>query len=978
MTAPSRTRPSAPSGQSRRRPGLSTRLRGLAAAVILVATTIGIPLALATAAGPPVPRHVPSLTAGDDGSFAIGLLLAIAWLAWAAYVAVCVVEAVALARHRPARRLPGLRWMHDAAAGLLATAALALPAVTQPAFAVGSAQSVVAAAPAAAHSVAYPEEPHNTATPHQAAAPDAQTVANGHRLYTVPEPTDGVHATLWSISARELGDPLRWKQIYQLNRGRLQPDGERFTNPNLIKPGWQLHLPTVHDSASPRQQHEPPRPSTHAHVAPAAPPPRVPPVAPHSADAPAETATTDHTPSGQRPAGDSAAQDGDGSPRTGIDSSHDALPWLAVGGAVIAAALLGLLRQWRAYQRHHRRRGERVVPPSQAARDAERRLRLAANPDTVATVTDALRALTACAAETGAWPPVAGVEVAGDDIHVHLSGPFALPADAPFHRLADGTSYRFHPGKPIDPDTPPLLPALVTVGERDGRQLLVDVETLPPTRIDGEADAVTALLRHIATELVTAPWTTPVAVTVAGMPAPLVSLNPTRLRTVDVIDDAFVTALESRAYQGDDLDRLRDRTDQEYCDIAVHIVILGPNARLSDPAIGRRLLAAAETRSVTVLAADGDLPAAHTFALDGNGTLHVPVLDRSVTAVSLPDEFAAALGALVESAQDLTPTPPAATVLGDLTAPPDPQADANHTDADAALPPTTAEVEDEKQDEAVTPAAAMSPTDELTERVHLYLSYDETIPRVGVLGEVMVNGVGPIESKRLGVATELIAYLATHPRGVSAVELDSALWPDHPRSPSRRSKYLSYARSWLGTTADGQDRIPRVDTHPRIQLNDDVLCDWTLFQQLVARARQTEDLDARSSDLELALQLVRGQPFAFLPPRRYAWLADDQLEEEIAAAVGDVAHELAELLLQTGQPESARDAIRIGQSVDRYNEGLWALRLRVDHALGGAMKVRASVVEMESTLEVADIGDLSPVLAEVIGDLLPRHGQRAG
>ena len=973
MTAPTASsRPVSSSRTPRRRPGPLTRLRGFAASVVLIATTVGLPLVLTKAGGSPLPHHMPNLTRGDDGSFAVGLLLTIAWLAWASYLLACAVETIALVRHRPARRVPGLRWMHEAAAGLLTTAALALPAISQPAFAITSAHPTAVAVPAAAHaSAAYPDEPHAAAASIQASAPDIEQASAGHRIYVVPEPEHGVHATLWSISARELGNPLRWKEIFQLNKGRIQPDGERFTDPSLIKPGWRLHLPTVAAPQTARIQHQPPLPRpprpTHTNSR-TSHPSRDVGRAPAAANDAVRT-PTDDGPSAEHPTSATPPPERHDSPQPADASRHDDLPWLAVSGAILAVGLLASLSQWRAYQRHHRRPGERAVPPSSMARQAERRLRLAADPDIAATLTAALSALAAQAVEAGTWPEIANIELAGDEVYLHLARPFPMSTDAPFVSVRDGTAYRYQPGASIEGEAGSLLPAVVTIGERDGRRLLVDLESLPATRIDADADTAAALLRHIAVELATAPWAAAVAVTLVGMPAGLAAINPARVRCLDTVDEPFINALDVHTtHRADSTVILHARTDPECCDVAVHVVLIGPDVQITDPALYGRLVALADGRAVTVLTTNGDLPVTSTLTLDAEATLTLPAIEGTVTAVGLDDALATAIGELVDNAQDLTPTPPLATTIVDQPPPP-PSEDVS--DEHASTAPA-------HSDEQIPTPAPGTSRDPLTDRVHRYLSYDETVPRVGVIGEVMVNAVGPIESKRAGVTTELIAFLATHPRGVSAVELDSALWPDHPPSPSRRAKSLSYARRWLGTTADGHERIPRVDSHPRIQLSDDVLCDWTLFQQLTTRAHTNDDAGSRISDLGLALQLVRGQPFAFLPPRRYAWLADDQLEEEITAAVGDAACELAEHLLAAGDAAAAREAIRVGQTVDRYNEALWQLRLRADHALGGAMKVRASVVEMENTLDVADIGDLSPSLAAVVDHLLPRRGQRAG
>jgi nucleoid-associated protein YgaU len=49
--------------------------------------------------------------------------------------------------------------------------------------------------------------------------------------------------TLWAIATRALHDPMRWREIWRMNRGKLMRTGQRFTDPNLIRPGWALQIP---------------------------------------------------------------------------------------------------------------------------------------------------------------------------------------------------------------------------------------------------------------------------------------------------------------------------------------------------------------------------------------------------------------------------------------------------------------------------------------------------------------------------------------------------------------------------------------------------------------------------------------------------------------------------------------------------------------------------------------------------------------
>lgn len=62
---------------------------------------------------------------------------------------------------------------------------------------------------------------------------------DGQRWYTV-----GAGDTLSAIAAMVLGDDLRWRELFELNRDASSPDGEHsLTDPNVIWPGLRLRLP---------------------------------------------------------------------------------------------------------------------------------------------------------------------------------------------------------------------------------------------------------------------------------------------------------------------------------------------------------------------------------------------------------------------------------------------------------------------------------------------------------------------------------------------------------------------------------------------------------------------------------------------------------------------------------------------------------------------------------------------------------------
>jgi hypothetical protein len=231
---------------------IARTLRGLAAAAVLAALLAGWPAAL-LAAGRAAAPWLPALgdPAGllarpDPGGLFLLLVLALGWAAWAVWTAAVLVEAAAQVRGVPTPRLGGLFPQTAAAALVTAVAvAFATPAGT-----------ALAAPPAAAG-------PTNVAA---AAGQDAgQPAAPSLRAYTV-EPGD----TLWGIAADQLADPHRWPQIAAASDDLPQPDGGHLTDPDLILPGWTLHLPPA---AGPQPPPAPPAPP----AAPASPEPTRPP-----------------------------------------------------------------------------------------------------------------------------------------------------------------------------------------------------------------------------------------------------------------------------------------------------------------------------------------------------------------------------------------------------------------------------------------------------------------------------------------------------------------------------------------------------------------------------------------------------------------------------------------------------------------------------------------------------------------------------
>jgi hypothetical protein len=216
--------------------------RGLLALVGAAALVVAVPVGLLAWVGSPLPAEAPSLsdvTAAIRDTyipdeFLVKALALVCWLVWAELVASFLVEAVAYARGRKAGHVPLAGGLQRGAARLVA--GIALLGVL---FATRGAQHRPAhpLAPVAEVQISLVSEVGSPASAPDATHPDAPAAD--------PAPTYDVRRrdTLWDIAERHLGDPFRWRDIFQLNEGVPQADGRCLVDPDVIQPGWRLRLP---------------------------------------------------------------------------------------------------------------------------------------------------------------------------------------------------------------------------------------------------------------------------------------------------------------------------------------------------------------------------------------------------------------------------------------------------------------------------------------------------------------------------------------------------------------------------------------------------------------------------------------------------------------------------------------------------------------------------------------------------------------
>lgn len=529
--------------------------KGLLSLVAIVAVLIGIPVALWALGGNPLPDTIPSLQdAGDallrpdDGSLFLNILTIAGWLGWASFAISILLEIPAHLRGIQAPRLPGLSLPQGSAAVWVAAVGAMLTLLT--AGGIAHADTAQAAPPAATATTTHT----TTATaPDQAPSTTPRAPTTAPRLHVV-EKGD----TLWDLAEDEFGDGTRYPEIADATKSTVQPGGQHLTDPDYIRPGWTVTIPTPATAASatpstptpapapaqpaPQTGHAPHVPDSAAGIPPAAADAARP---PSSNSAGARPSTPAETPA-QVPAQAAAPSE----TATANESDAIASPVTLAGlGALAAAGLLGALAWRRSRQSRRRAPGRRIALPTGPAAEAEAQLRAAADVDTSDLLDRALRTLSGRARDIDVpMPAIRAARITRDDLELYLVDPeVSLPA--PF------TTDPSDPGTwtlPLTRDDvlltredadeiPAPCPALVTIGhDETGAHLLLNLEELGALALTGDSTLCHETLTALAIELLTCSWTDDSRITLVNtLPELVDALGTDRANYVDTLDDVL-------------------------------------------------------------------------------------------------------------------------------------------------------------------------------------------------------------------------------------------------------------------------------------------------------------------------------------------------------------------------------------------------------------------------------------------------------
>ena len=922
------------------------------------------------------------LSRPDDGTLALTVIAVAAWTAWIVVAVSVVVEALALIRGVPAPSLPGLSLPQHGASQLVAVAALLFIASPPVSLAVSPAPVHAASAAPVPHTPHLRSADTAPVLAESAPAPTGvsaaatpviidYTVKRGDSLWRiaermlgeggrypeivelnrevlhgrpdfivagtvlkVPHEADSSAAeqpveeyevqpgdTLSEIAETQLGDPLRYPDLFEASRDTIQHNGAHLTDPDLIRPGWTITIPdTTHrggKTGTPQDQ-----------VPEVVVPPQVQPT-PEVDPTRAAVPEPDPTPAAEA---------------TSPAVDETATPWLLPGltgaGALLAGLVLLAVRAHRNTQLRYRRPGQTVAAPPPELRPVEKTAMHAGAPmtGTIKQLDQALRALAADTAAAGlAIPRLVRAVLADDTVTLHLAEDSELPA--PWAGAGEVWSTQLRAEGP-NADAIAPYPLLVSIGQDEAGGLhLLNLESFGVASLSGGTEAATSFARHVAAELALNPWSVLVNVNVIGLGQELAELDTLRLHHHDNGDKIIASIAENLA--------TAQQSGSGEPDPFWAVITTGDGAS----ELAMLLTAFATARLGTALVTvNAPVHGSLVLEMDSRGRLLAPALDLDLQAAGLTVAEASACAAIV----DLTRESEAIRIPTTTSAADGWRALTDHAGAirsdlaggrevqgasEGSLLPRPIEeyldaaattAEDVVTLAPVVPAQVRRQVEQsdptLDQDVADWFDTESIRPRLALLGPVSARAYGvvaPAIAKRRPYFVELLAFIALHPAGVTGTAVADAF----SIAGSRARTDLGSLRAWLGDSQrTGREYLPPANDSPTFRKTgvktyeiQDVLVDLDLFRRLRARgeARGAEGI----SDLETALSLVEGVPFSHLRERGWSWLLDgERLHETTGCAIVDTAHVVVVDALAKGDLATARRAAETACKAAPYDD----------------------------------------------------------
>jgi DNA-binding SARP family transcriptional activator len=950
------------------------RTRGLLAGIILLAATIGLPVAVAATIGDPLHAwtSIHARQASDIGVMAI--LAIVFYLAWASFVIPVAVEIVvtvtAWITHRPRRefRLPLLGAQQDLARTLISAVLLLLPSV---AASVSTASVSSHAQPVTATLSAHSRPLHLATNGYEVGGQKSSVapVSSDHhpaardRTYVIPE-TGGMRS-YWALAEHYLGDGQRWEEIWHLNSGRVHADGTAMDTPRRLAGGWTILIPPAHVHAPNRSG-----PSTRE-------------VAVKPGDTLSGIASTNGIEQWQQLWRDNAGRHEPDGQR--FDDPDLILP----GWTISLPDAVGLKVD-----------GDRpVVPHSNPPSDSRR-----AGPESPSASRSTGSERTPSAAKglpTPVLPKPTNTQLGPSrsttsneeskrssqtvnplpaPLEVGLGALAALVVLDRARRIALRRRRRGHRLAPL----PPMLQQVEAQLRRHARQR-------HPTIAAVQLAAALTAPQRVAIRAVIARNDGTVDLLIDGAPSdpappPFVDLGDTWRLPADAVGFAYA------AEETDDPFPALAPVGQILDDsVLIDLGAVGPVSVAGDPDnVGRYLTSLvgalagapwADRLQIHVPAPIADRLGPLDRVIAENASRPATEIVSRLVSSSHSDPGTMAdtewtewcttpihlycgwkaeddVAELLQLAAD-----PRSEVLAVINGPHPKTTIWTLDGSQLTVPTLDAQVTIDLGTEAPAAAdlidfTATAPDVPLGDPRLPDLAAEApsaagpTVLQLNILGPVELRGV---ETPRRSQTLNLLAYLALHRRGVGRDQIVTALWSGQVVSGKTMRNRITEARALVGgAITDG----------PLWRLSESVTTDWQRFTALAA---------GDPTEQNNALDLVRGRPFAGLDGTD--WIDLDGFRAEIEAAIVDLAITVAEREFASGDYTAAFNAARAGLVASRYEERLHRLAIRAADAEGSNGKVRSQQGEMRTALDIDIEPDdhIQPETLAVYEELLARR-----
>ncbi|WP_154402131.1 LysM peptidoglycan-binding domain-containing protein [Ornithinimicrobium cavernae] len=513
--------------------------------------------------------------------------------------------------------------------------------------------------------------------------------------------------TLSDLALQHLDDGNRWPEIFEASKDRVQPDGRRLTDPDLIYPGWQLSIPGVTGGGAEKGDPAPADPGAAERAAEkgTATGTQVGTTAPVDLDnvtrigaqagttgaelgaAHASGAEDDATPTPEELA---AGVAGAIAPLAQSDAPAEETPeddgpsWMLAGlagsGALLSGGMLVVLAARRRGQFRNRRPGRSIAGPDPELAPVEKTVQTvgATAALTLQDLDETLRRLGGLSSRLGTPVPVlAAAQVGRRELTLHLSEPADL--GAPWTGTADGLHWSLPADTPRDevgplaPDQPAPYPLLASIGAGDdGSRWLLNLEDLEVS-ISGDDDYARDLARYLAAEIAVNPWAAGVRLDCVGVAEEVTPMNPARLRAVgtEAVGDVLAEAVATIDRLGEDLDVPTARARQEGDDTwTARMMMISAEAAGAVPEYQQLsdLLVSHAGSTAAAVVVRGERRGAHTVQLvaTDQGRVLMPQSGLDLIGVGLTDQEARGCAQLLAQGEALEDVPMPARPVDDV------------------------------------------------------------------------------------------------------------------------------------------------------------------------------------------------------------------------------------------------------------------------------------------------------------------------